>query len=377
MARILIVEDEVSLAECIKKGLEDEHHLVNIESNGNDGFQKAKNEKYDAIILDLMLPKMSGLELCQKLREQNCDTPIIMLTAKTTKDDIILGLQVGANDYLTKPFCFDELLARVERLLRDHASQRLSIDEIGSHVVDPITRKLRDPRETGLGGKKTQGVLLFLDIRGYTAMAQHRDPEETMNILNSFFNDAVPVIERNGGVIDKFVGDGMMALFGVPHSGGNDALHAINASIELQALVRKVNRNHYYGHDVHLQVGIGCAQGEIIAGYIGSQHRYSFTAIGPAVNLAARLCTYARGAEILCCNTCYSAVRKHVEVEYLEPICLKGIDTPVKAHCIRGWSSLKKPSQRYFQMRKQKRLSENLQELPATRHIKKTQYAAS
>jgi DNA-binding response OmpR family regulator len=117
--RVLVVEDEHKIANSIKKGLEQESYAVDVAFDGEQGFDLAASEDYDAIILDLMLPKMDGMELCQKLRkEENIHTPILMLTAKGQLDDKINGLNAGADDYLVKPFAFAELLARIKALTR-------------------------------------------------------------------------------------------------------------------------------------------------------------------------------------------------------------------------------------------------------------------
>lgn len=115
---ILIVEDEHKIAQAIKKGLEQEVYSVDVAFTGTEGYDLASTEDYDVIILDLMLPELNGLEICKKLREQKIQTPILILTAKTDLDDKVAGLNTGADDYLTKPFAFEELLARIRALLR-------------------------------------------------------------------------------------------------------------------------------------------------------------------------------------------------------------------------------------------------------------------
>jgi len=118
LMRILVVEDEHKIANSIKKGLEQESFAVDVSFTGNDGYDLASSENYDLIILDIMLPQMSGIEICKKLREENIHTPILMLTAKGQTSDKVDGLNSGADDYLTKPFAFEELLARVKALSR-------------------------------------------------------------------------------------------------------------------------------------------------------------------------------------------------------------------------------------------------------------------
>lgn len=113
-----MVEDEHKIANSIKKGLEQERYAVDVAYSGTEGFDLASTELYDLLILDLMLPGMDGITICKKLREQNNHTPILMLTAKSQTEDKIVGLDCGADDYLTKPFSFEELLARIRALLR-------------------------------------------------------------------------------------------------------------------------------------------------------------------------------------------------------------------------------------------------------------------
>lgn len=116
--RILVVEDEHKIANSIKKGLEQELYAVDISYDGEEGYDLASSENYDLIILDLMLPKLSGIEICKKLRGEKIHTPILILTAKGLVNDKVEGLDAGADDYLTKPFAFEELLARVRALVR-------------------------------------------------------------------------------------------------------------------------------------------------------------------------------------------------------------------------------------------------------------------
>jgi DNA-binding response OmpR family regulator len=116
--RILVIEDEHKIANSIKVGLQQESYAVDVAYEGIEGFDLASTEDYDAIILDLLLPGMDGIALCKKLREEKNHTPILMLTAKGQLDDKIEGLNSGADDYLVKPFAFEELLARVRALAR-------------------------------------------------------------------------------------------------------------------------------------------------------------------------------------------------------------------------------------------------------------------
>jgi len=135
--RILVVEDEHRIAQTIKKGLEQERYAVDLAYTGTDGFDLASSESYDTIILDLMLPGMDGLSICKQLRKQNIHIPILILTAKGQIQDKINGLDSGADDYLTKPFSFEELLARIRALARRPENFKESKLTVGDLTLDP------------------------------------------------------------------------------------------------------------------------------------------------------------------------------------------------------------------------------------------------
>ncbi len=153
--RILVIEDEVKIAQFIKRGLKEEGYAVDVANDGEEGHFLLSSNDYDAIILDLMLPKIDGLTLCRTLRKEGNQTPIIMLTAKDTVKDKIKGLDSGADDYLPKPFAFEELLARVRVLLRKKDSRvqtQLKVDDLS---LDLLTHKVtRAEREIDLTVKE-------------------------------------------------------------------------------------------------------------------------------------------------------------------------------------------------------------------------------
>jgi two-component system, OmpR family, response regulator ArlR len=125
MKHILIVEDEEGILQFLKQGLEEENYQISAVNNGLDGYNLFQAEKFDLVLLDWMLPKMTGLQVCQKIRETDTKTPIIFLTAKDTVQETIEGLKTGANDYIKKPFSFDELIERIKVQLRDKSEQEI------------------------------------------------------------------------------------------------------------------------------------------------------------------------------------------------------------------------------------------------------------
>jgi heavy metal response regulator len=176
--RILIVEDEKKVARFIQQGLEEERYAVDIAYDGEKGLLMAESEDYDLLILDVMLPKMNGLALIKALRDRKVTTPTLMLTAKTTTEDKVAGLDSGADDYLTKPFAFAELLARVRSLLRRGAKEKSTLLTIADLELDTVTHKAkRNGRTIELTAKEYSLLEYFLRnkdrVLSRTIIAEH------------------------------------------------------------------------------------------------------------------------------------------------------------------------------------------------------------
>ena len=160
--RILLVEDDVAIAQSLKEGLEDEAYAVDVVHDGNEGYRTATADDYDVIILDVMLPEMNGYEVCRALRKDGNQTPIFMLTARDAERDIVEGLDMGADDYLAKPFSFEVLLARLRALLRRPNEKLEEVLRVGDLTLDPSLKKVtRAAQEISLTAKE-YGVLEYL-----------------------------------------------------------------------------------------------------------------------------------------------------------------------------------------------------------------------
>ena len=138
--RILLVEDEKKVSSFIKKGLEEEGYAVDSASDGETGLEMGLDGVHDLIILDINLPKRDGLSVLQKLRRKKISTPVLLLTVRTAIEDRVIGLDTGADDYLTKPFAFEELLARVRALLRRQTEAETPLLEVADLILDPARR---------------------------------------------------------------------------------------------------------------------------------------------------------------------------------------------------------------------------------------------
>lgn len=176
--RILVVEDEKKVASFIKRGLEEEQYEVTTAADGEEGLKLALEKAFDLIVLDWMLPKKDGLSVLKELREKKNVTPILMLTAKDSVEDIVAGLDSGSDDYLTKPFAFAELLARVRALMRRSELDRGAEIRFGDLRLDPVTHKVwRKDKEIDLTAKEYGLLEYFMrnphQVLTRTMIAEH------------------------------------------------------------------------------------------------------------------------------------------------------------------------------------------------------------
>lgn len=169
MSRILIVEDDASILQAVKEALQEEHFKILAESDGEDGFLRAKREKVDLIILDVMLPGKNGTEICRDLRKEGVMTPILMLTSKGAEIDKVTGLELGADDYVTKPFSIRELIARVKALLRRQKELLKEITEttFGDVSVDFKKQEIvKGKKKLKMSAKEFQLLKYFIEREG-------------------------------------------------------------------------------------------------------------------------------------------------------------------------------------------------------------------
>lgn len=165
---ILVVEDEPKVARALQKGLESELYKVTVATTGEEGFYLATTQAYDLILLDLMLPGRGGLEILSALRKQHCQTPVLVLTAKDTIEDRVLGLDSGADDYLVKPFAFPELLARIRALTRRGRTDQALRYRLADLELDCVTKKVtRGRQEIHLTGKEFELLEYLMRHQGH------------------------------------------------------------------------------------------------------------------------------------------------------------------------------------------------------------------
>lgn len=191
--RILVVEDEIKIARAIKQGLEQEGFAVDMVHTGTQGYDYALTEDYDAILLDIMIPEMNGVEVCENLRKENIKTPILMLTAKSTIENKIEGLNCGADDYLTKPFDFAELIARIRALLRRPKNLVSNTLKCGNLELDTQTFEVMRNKTPIQLSKKEFGLLEYLMRNKNTVISKDKIIEHVWNFDADILPNTVEV----------------------------------------------------------------------------------------------------------------------------------------------------------------------------------------
>jgi len=204
MRSVLIIEDSSTMLRGLKDNFELKGYSVRTAQDGEIGLKKALGENPDLIILDIMLPKINGYEICDKVRKSNLDMPIIMLTAKDQESDVILGLNLGADDYVTKPFSIKELMARAEAFMRRRKKEEPTVYEFGNYRLDMLTNKLTcKDKEIKITPGEFKMLHLFLrragctltcdeirnNVWGYSRFITLRDIENTVNTLRNKIED--------------------------------------------------------------------------------------------------------------------------------------------------------------------------------------------
>ncbi len=213
-----------------------------------------------------------------------------------------------------------------ERLAREEVARANYSRFLPEYVVKQM---LDNPESFKLGGVNQTITVIFADIRGFTRLSEHAPPEKIVGMLNRYFSAMTDIIFAHGGTLDKYLGDGLMALFGAPTTTPEDASNALNAAVAMQRRILGINQELRAEGLAEIGVGIGMHTGEVTVGYIGSERRSEYTAIGDAVNTAARLESNAKGGEILISEVTSKAAGNRYQLIEREPITVKNREQPV------------------------------------------------
>jgi adenylate cyclase len=314
--RILVVDDTPANIQTVAGILKGQGYQLSVATTGKQALDVLEKIRPDLILLDVMMPEMDGFETCRHIKSAESwrDIPIIFLTAKTDTADLVKGFEVGAVDYVGKPFNAHELLARVNtHLTIDQLRRSLAVKNVelarahelvrrafGRYVSEEVAESLlRAPEALELGGEEREATILMSDLRGFTAMAERMAPREVIGVLNLYLETMVDVIGRYEGTIDEIIGDAILVIFGAPIASDDHAAKAVACGLAMQLAMADVNVRLAATAGVQLEMGIGIHTGRVIVGNIGSLRRTKYAAVGSNVNLAGRVESFTTGGQVL------------------------------------------------------------------------------
>ena len=287
---LLIVDDNKVNRLLLSRNIEMLGHSFSLAENGKIAVEMLSSQSFDLLLLDIEMPEMDGFQVLEKIKsDPNLrDLPVIVTSSVEGLENIVRCIELGAEDYLPKPVNKVLLGARVsscleKKRLRDE--QKRLLERFATSEV------AKDLQESGfaIGGKRTKASVLFCDIRGFTPLSENLTPEATIELLNTFYALMFEAVSSNGGIVSLMLGDGVMALFGVPQPLDNPAQSAVAAGQEMFSMIEMLNLERQAEGEQGIDIGIGIATGDVVAGYAGTDSRATYTCIGSTVNLAARL----------------------------------------------------------------------------------------
>ena len=366
--RILIADDNPDNLDIFRTRLAAQGYEILVATDGEEALAKATEQAPDLVLLDIMMPKMEGIEVCRQIKAAPSlpFMPVIMVTAMADSKDIVAGLEAGGDEYLTKPVDQAALVARVKSMLRikilhDTIQEQTARLEAQSAELAEWNQRLEDrvadqvaelervsrvkrflpPQLAELivssGGEKLLEshrrdiTVVFCDLRGFTAFSETAEPEEVMGVLQEYYAAMWRLVSQFEGTLERFAGDGLMVFFNDPVPCPDSAARAVCMAVAMRERMEELGQAWEklgYG----LDFGIGIAEGYATLGKIGFEGQFNYGAVGTVTNLAARLCAEALGGQILISQRVYAAVEHLVEAEPVPgEFLLKGFLKPVHA----------------------------------------------
>jgi adenylate cyclase len=343
--RILVVDDDWLNRDLLRAYLTSSGAEVVTAPDGQAALELAQGRGalLDLALVDIQMPRMDGLELCRQLKAapETRFVPIIIVTALDSEDEKLKAIEAGADDFVTKPYNSTVLLTRVRSLLRlkklhdDLESRNRLLRQVLDGYVseDVVDILLTDPeRYLKLGGEARLVSVLFADIRGFTRFTEEHTAPQVVETLNRVFRVLSHVVFAHRGTFDKYLGDGLMAFYGAPLAGDDDARRAVETAIEMQ------RRFHDLAAEAGtamqgLGLGVGIHSGEAIVGNIGSDRVMDYTVVGDTVNVAKRLQETALAGQTLVSQATVQMV-PGLAARRLDPLVLPGRTEPVLAYVI-------------------------------------------
>ena len=341
-SRLLVCDDNKVNRLLLTRSLELQGHSVASAENGRVAIEMLRaalaTQAFDLLLLDMEMPEMNGFEVLEQLIGDRAlrELPVIVTSSLEGIANVVRCIELGAEDYLSKPVNPVLLKARIgasleKKRLRDQQAalvRRFATSEVA-----------QDMQQSGfaLGGRRVQGAVMFSDIRGFTALVESQPPEETIELLNTYYTLMFEAISGHGGVVNQMIGDGLMAIFGAPLPLPDHSAAALWAALEMVEMIELLNADRVSAGKAAIRIGIGIATGEMVAGYTGTQQRATYTCIGDTVNLAARLEAHTKVAQrtILVDAATHACLPPPLTAEALGAVQFHGKAAPVEVFAVR------------------------------------------
>ena len=297
--RVLVVDDDPLNRMLLTHSLEQEGHRVGSAASGQEALEILREKPFDVVLLDIVMPELDGVSVLERLKRDPVlqHVPVIMISAVDEIDTVVRCIEMGAEDYLPKPFNPVLLRARINAALakkRLREVERERVRQVFSrfvpeHVVDDVLE--RTDEDLRLGGSRGIGTVMFTDIREFTAFTERTPPDRVIDLLNEYFGEMIDAIFHHGGTLVGYLGDGLLAVFGAPIPLDDHADRALAAAREMLAerLPRFNRRARERTLGNGFEMGIGLNSGLFIAGNVGSARRLEYTVYGDTVNTASRI----------------------------------------------------------------------------------------
>jgi adenylate cyclase len=356
---ILAVDDQPANLRLLDAVLSPRGYRVVGASSGEQALELLASSSADLVLLDIVMPGIDGYEVCRRIRStaETAFLPVVMITASGNQEKT-RAIEAGADDFVSKPFDQSELLARVASLARikryqdtitrqaaELAQWNAELEARVNTQLEELQRMNRLRRflspqvaelvinsgdDSILGSHRREIVVVFCDLRGFTAFAESSEPEEVMGVLREYHAALGELIFRYQGTLERFTGDGLMVFFNDPIPLDRPAQRAVEMALAMRDRVRTLAEGwSRIGHD--LGFGVGIAQGFATLGRIGYEGRFDYAAIGSVTNLAARLCAEAAAGQVLVSQRVFSAVDDVAVGESVGALELRGFSRPVRA----------------------------------------------
>jgi len=358
--RVLVVDDDPVNRAILVGSLEAQGYAAGVAADGREALRELRAGGWDVVLLDLVMPVMDGFQVLRTMKgdDRLRSLPVIVVSALEEMESVVRCIEMGAADYLAKPF--DPVLLRA-RLKSSLAEKRLR-DVVEAHVaeVEALAEQLRvrnrfiqetfgrylsdavvagileSPDGLRLGGEKRKVTMLMSDLRGFSAMAERLAPEQVVRVINNYLGTMADVVLAHDGTIDEFVGDSVLGFFGAPVAREDDARRAVACALAMQKGMERVNARNRDEGLPGVEMGIAVHTGDVVVGNIGSERRAKYGAVGSHVNLTARIEGYTCGGQVLISEKTLREAGEGVLTGGTLSVRAKGFPEPVRVHDLLG-----------------------------------------